>query len=175
VLIIPIAVLLHQKAWMGAFWLIVIAGFSDALDGFLARAFNWQSRLGAILDPIADKALLIFIFLSLAHKGMIPVWLAAIVVFRDIIILAGAISYRWVFKEIEISPLFISKINTAVQILFVFTIMYHLAFTGSSYWQIPGFVVNSLQKLVALTTIMSGVAYVVIWSRNAKNRAKHLH
>ena len=170
-MIIPIAMLLHQNAWSAAFWLILLAGISDALDGFLARAFNWQSRLGAILDPLADKALLIFVFLSLAHKGMIPVWLAAIVVIRDIVILAGAVTYRWLFKEIEISPLFISKINTAIQILFVFAIMYHLAFSGSSYWQLPLSVVNSLQSLVALTTIVSGIAYVVIWSRNAKNRS----
>ena len=170
-MIIPIAMLLYQNAWSAAFWLILLAGISDALDGFLARAFNWQSRLGAILDPLADKALLIFVFLSLAHKGMIPVWLAAIVVIRDIVILAGAVTYRWLFKEIEISPLFISKINTAIQILFVFAIMYHLAFSGSSYWQLPLSVVNSLQSLVALTTIVSGIAYVVIWSRNAKNRS----
>lgn len=174
VLIIPIAVLLHQKAWLGAFWLIFLAGFSDALDGFLARAFNWQSRLGAILDPLADKALLIFVFLSLAHRGMIPVWLAILVVVRDIVILAGAMTYRWLFKEIQISPLLISKINTAVQILFVFAIMYHLAFSDSSYLYLPLFVVDSLQSLVALTTIVSGVAYVVIWSRNAKTRAKQL-
>ena len=173
-LIIPIAMLLHQKAWTSVFWLMLLAGFSDALDGFLARTFNWQSRLGAILDPLADKALLVFVFLSLAHKGIIPVWLAALVVVRDIIILAGAISYRWLFKDIQISPLFISKINTAVQILFVFAIMYHLAFSGTSYWQLSLSVVNSLQSLVVLTTIVSGVAYVLIWLRNANVRSKQL-
>ncbi len=154
---------LHQEAWGNAFLLMFVAGVSDGLDGFLARAFNWRSRLGAILDPLADKALLVFVFLMLAHKGVIPLWLALLVVFRDVIILLGATTYRWLFKELTIAPLLISKVNTAAQILFVLAIMYHLAIES-----LPTFIVNGLQILVAATTMISGIAYVIIWSRNAR-------
>lgn len=163
-LIIPIAILLHRQSWTNAFILILIAGISDALDGFLARVFNWQSRLGSILDPLADKALLIFIFLSLAHKGIIPIWLAALVVGRDLIILLGATAFQWMTRQLEMSPLFISKVNTALQILFILFIMYHLAFSN-----LPPQLIEGMQIAVAITTVLSGLAYIVIWSGNTKN------
>lgn len=164
-LIIPIAILLHRQSWMYAFILILIAGISDALDGFLARVFSWQSRLGSILDPLADKALLVLIFVSLAYQDFIPVWLAALVVGRDLIILSGAIAFQWITHQLEISPLFISKVNTALQILFILLIMYHLAFSSLSQTLLEG-----MQIAVAITTILSGIAYIVIWSGNIKNK-----
>ena len=88
-LVLPIAIQLYNEAWMSAFILFFIAGISDGIDGFLARAFNWKSKLGAMLDPIADKLLLTVIFITLAYKGVIPVWLAALVVVRDIVIIIG--------------------------------------------------------------------------------------
>lgn len=157
-LIIPIGIMLQRELWLNAFVLILIAGLSDALDGFLARVFNWQSHLGSILDPLADKALLILIFMSLAEKGMIPLWLAVLVVSRDIIILFGAIAYQWMTNRLEMSPLFTSKINTALQILFVLLIMYHLAFAT-----IAPLYIDSLQIAVAFTTVVSGLAYIMIW------------
>lgn len=162
-LIAPIIILLHRQSWMNAFVLILIAGISDALDGFLARVFSWQSRLGSILDPLADKALLIFVFVSLAYQGIIPVWLAVLVVARDSVILVGAIMLQWLTGHLEMSPLFISKLNTALQILFVLVIMYHLAFSA-----LPAQYIETLQIAVAAITAMSGVAYVVIWSGFAK-------
>ena len=89
-MVLPIAVQLHYGDWSFAFVLIFIAGLSDALDGFLARTFSWQSNLGSFLDPIADKLLLIVIFVLLADKNIIPVWLTGLVVGRDILIVLGA-------------------------------------------------------------------------------------
>jgi len=163
-LIIPIALLLHHQSWANAFILILIAGVSDALDGFLARVFNWQSRLGSFLDPIADKLLLIVIFISLAHKGIIPIWLTCLVIGRDLIILLGASACQWITRKLEMSPLFISKVNTALQILFILLIMYHLAFSNLP-WQL----IEGMQIAVAITTILSGLAYIVIWSKDTKN------
>lgn len=166
-MIFPIAVFLIQESWLNAFILILIAGISDGIDGFLARRFNWQSKLGAVLDPLADKALTIVLFIMLAHKGVISIWLAALVVSRDLIILGGATAYHWLTKKLEMSPLFISKLNTALQILFVLVIMYHLAFSA-----IPLQLLNVFQLIVAVTTIVSGIMYVVIWSGYAKQEHK---
>ena len=160
ILVLPIAILLHKEAWLSAFILIFIAGISDAIDGFLARAFRWQSHLGSILDPLADKLLLIVLFVSLASKGIIPVWLAALVVGRDVIILIGAIIFQWLTRDLKMSPLFSSKVNTALQIIFVLAVMYHLAVS-----QLSDSLIYTLQISVALTTLFSGFLYVIYWTR----------
>ncbi len=149
---------------MNAFILILIAGISDALDGFLARVFSWQSRLGSFLDPIADKLLLIVLFISLAHKGVIPLWLTVLVIGRDLIILLGASACQWLTHKLDMSPLFISKVNTALQIVFILFIMYHLAFAS-----LPQQFIEGMQIAVAVTTILSGLAYIVIWTGYTKN------
>jgi len=151
--------LLHG-AWGSAFTLIFIAGASDALDGFLARSFKWQSKLGAFLDPLADKLLLIVVFVTLAYKEVIPNWLAVIVVSRDFLIILGAIIYHWVTRELRMSPLLISKANTAMQICFVLALMYHLAIDP-----IPESTLSILKYSVAATTLISGILYVIHWSR----------
>ena len=163
-LVLPIAIHLHQESWRVALVLIFIAGISDALDGFLARKFNWQSRLGSFLDPIADKLLLIVIFVSLAHKDLIPLWLAFLVVARDAVIVAGASFYQWKTRALEISPLISSKINTAVQVIFVLGLLVHLA-----VFPLSDSLIFGLKLAVALTTIVSGVLYVICWSRHCKN------
>ncbi len=160
ILVLPIAFQLQNEAWLSAFILIFIAGISDALDGFLARAFNWQSQLGSILDPLADKLLLIVIFVSLAYKGIIPNWLAVLVVTRDFVILFGAIIYQWLTRELKITPLFSSKVNTAFQIIFVLALMYHLAISSLS-----NSLLYVLQIGVATTTLFSGFSYVICWAR----------
>ena len=159
-LVLPIALELQNEAWLNAFVLIFIAGVSDALDGFLARAFKWQSKLGSILDPLADKLLLIVIFVSLAYKGVIPNWLAILIVVRDFVILLGAITYHYLTRELKVSPLFSSKINTAFQIIFVLALMYHLAINPLSED-----LFTLLQIGVTLTTLFSGISYVICWAR----------
>ena len=153
---------------MSAFILFFIAGVSDGIDGFLARAFNWKSKLGAMLDPIADKLLLTVIFITLAFKGVIPVWLAVLVVLRDIIIIIGAITYHWLTRELTMSPLFSSKINTALQISYVLVLIYHLAIAPVSEK-----LIYALQVGVAITILISGILYVIVWSRHTINFYKN--
>ncbi len=159
ILVLPIAFQLHHEAWASAFVLIFIAGVSDALDGFLARIYHWQSQLGSILDPLADKLLLIVILIILANKGVVPYWLLALVVGRDAVILVGAIIYRWLTKDLTISPLLSSKVNTALQIFFVLTLMFHL-----SIMALPESLITGLEIGVAITTLLSGFLYVKCWA-----------
>lgn len=158
ILVFPIAYFLLNEDWMHAFTLIFIAGISDALDGFLARTFHWQSELGSILDPIADKLLLVIIFVTLAYRGVIPNWLAFLVIARDVLILSGAISYQWLTQDLKIAPLLSSKINTALQIVFVLVLMYHLAIAT-----LPQISMYLLQIAVVITTLYSGVKYIICW------------
>ncbi len=156
---LPIAYLLLSEAWAQALVLIFVAGVSDALDGFLARTFHWQSELGSIIDPIADKLLLVIIFVTLAYRGIIPNWLALLVIARDVVILSGAISYQWFTQDLKIAPLLSSKINTALQIVFVLMLMYHLAISS-----LPLELMLLLQIAVVVTTLYSGVKYIICWS-----------
>lgn len=158
-LVLPIAIQLYHGNWMFAFVLIFIAGLSDALDGFLARAFNWQSNLGSFLDPIADKLLLIVIFVLLAHKNIIPIWLMGLVVGRDIVIVAGASFYQWKTRALKMSPLISSKINTAMQVIFVLCMLIHL-----TVMPLPSLLIQGLVWVVALTTVVSGALYVINWT-----------
>ncbi len=108
---------------LAAFIVFVIAGIGDGVDGFIARQYNLRSRLGAYLDPVADKTLLVSIYLSLTSLGEIPVWLAMIVVSRDLFIIGGVI-LAWILdRPIEVHPLVISKINTAAQIILAAVIL----------------------------------------------------
>ncbi len=163
-LVLPIAILLLNKAWEMAFILIFIAGISDAFDGFLARTFHWQSKLGSILDPVADKLLLVVLFVTLAYRDIIPSWLAALVISRDVVILVGAMSYQWITHDLKITPLLSSKLNTALQIVFVLLLMYHLAVSP-----VPEKAMFAMQIAVVVTTIISGVKYVICWTNYYKN------
>ncbi len=151
--------LLHKESWSMAFVLIFIAGVSDGVDGYLARAYRWQSRLGTILDPLADKLLIVIIFIIMGYKGIIPQWLVILVIARDFIILAGAISYQWLTKNLEVSPLFSSKINTAFQIVFVMGLMLHL-----TVFPLASYILTTAQFAVAIIAVVSGVSYVKCWS-----------
>jgi len=149
---------------MSAFVLIFIAGLSDALDGYLARAFSWQSNLGSFLDPIADKLLLIVFFVLLSHKNIIPIWLTGLVVGRDIIIVVGASFYQWKTRALKMSPLISSKINTAMQVIFVLFMLIHLAVLP-----LPNYIIQGLVLMVALTTLVSGALYVINWTHYYNN------
>jgi cardiolipin synthase len=115
-----------QFGWaLAIFWL---AGFSDGLDGYLAVRFNWSSRLGGLLDPTADKLLITGMFITLAWTGHIPVWLAAVVILRDVVIVAGAMAYNFIVKPVPGEPTRISKLNTALQMLFVLFVLSRAGF-----------------------------------------------
>ena len=143
-LLVPMIVWAIVEGYSGAaFILFVVAGVSDGIDGFIARRYDLRSRLGAYLDPLADKALLVSIFLSLTFLGEIPLWLAMIVVSRDLLIIGGVL-LAWVLdRPMEVRPLYISKINTAAQIIFAALVR----MSGASSWETV--VVNCAHASVA--------------------------
>jgi cardiolipin synthase len=142
-----------------AFVLFVVAGISDAVDGWLARRYGGNS-VGAILDPVADKALLVTMYVTLAAVNQLPDWLAILVVFRDLVIVGGVIVLAVLGDPVLIRPLFISKVNTLLQIMLVGVVMLQAGF-GLSLWGVePGLI-----WLVAASTFASGGAYVWVTAR----------
>ena len=135
---------------------------TDAVDGYLARRFHWISRWGAMVDPIADKFLMVLTFLTLGYIHAIPLWLLLTVVIRDIVIIAGGVAYHFVIGVYEFKPTLISKCNTFLQIIFVILIMFQLAFTV-----IPLFIINLLMHLVFITSVISLIDYVFVWGMKA--------
>lgn len=145
-----------------AFWVFVGAGVSDALDGFIAKQFDAETMIGAFLDPLADKALLIGSYIALGYMGHLPGWLVILVVFRDVLILGGAILYGVIANELDPRPLWVSKANTTAQILLAAWVLGNLGLgLGMEV------VSTLLIYLVAGTTLASGGAYVWIWGRKA--------
>lgn len=138
-----------------AFWVFVAAGISDGLDGWLARVRNARSRLGAILDPVADKALLVSIYVTLAAVGVLPDWLAILVVFRDLLIVGGVIMLTLLEQKPAIQPILLSKANTLLQILLAAAA---LAIAGFG-WPARG-LLEALIWATAGSTVASGAVYV---------------
>ena len=142
---------------MLAFLTCCIAGLSDILDGFVARILKSPSTVGAYLDPIADKVLLVGLYLTLGIKGLIFPWLVILIVFRDLLIVGGALLLAMLDKPYKVKPIMISKINTLLQIIAVAFVLGQAAFAFS----FPSFT-NALFILVAITTVFSGFAYVML-------------
>ena len=138
-----------------AFLLFVGAGISDAVDGWLARVRNARSFIGSVLDPLADKALLVSVYVTLAIIGVLPDWLAILVVFRDLLIVGGLLVLALMGLRPAIQPIFISKLNTAMQIGLAGTALLLAGFALDGGWLLP-----ALIACVAATTIASGIAYV---------------
>jgi len=154
-LCVPFAVWLVLEGSFGAaFWVFVAAGFSDAVDGYVAKNFDRRTRLGALLDPLADKALLTGVYLSLGAVGMLPVWLVVLVVLRDGLILGGFFLVHATDAPRQFHPLFISKINTAVQIALVGFVLARLGLGLDG-----GVVTAVLVAAAAVTTVWSGLSY----------------
>lgn len=165
--IAPICWLLWQESYEWALSLLVLAGLSDALDGFLARRYGWLTRLGAMLDPVADKLFVVAVFLVFGLKGDLPWWLIALVMGRDVLIVLGAIAYRLFTGRLDMRPLIISKLNTGLQIFLLATTLLHVAL-----YPLPTWFNTSLQWSVAVTTVLSGAAYVLLWSRYALRKGE---
>ncbi|MFG1347246.1 CDP-alcohol phosphatidyltransferase family protein [Xanthobacter autotrophicus DSM 431] len=144
-----------------AFWLFLAAGVSDGLDGFIAKRFHMQTELGAYLDPVADKALLVSIYVTLAVVGLIPRWVAIAVVSRDVMIIGAIVLSLVMAKPVTISPLLVSKVNTALQIAFA---AFVLASSGFGL-ALPGLFQLGL-VLVGLLTCLSAAAYLAAWTRH---------
>ena len=160
--IAPICWLLWQHDYVNAVSLLIIAGLSDALDGYLARRYGWFTTLGAWLDPIADKLFVAALYITLGLQAYLPWWLVSLVLGRDLVIGGGALLFRRVTGSLSIQPLKISKINTALQILLL-----ALTLTNIALYSIPVGLQVSVQWAVALSTLLSGGAYIVLWSRYA--------
>ncbi|OPH83191.1 CDP-alcohol phosphatidyltransferase family protein [Nitrobacter vulgaris] len=144
-----------------AFAIFVVAGVSDAVDGFLAKRFNMASELGALLDPLADKALLVSIFVTLGILGAVPIWLVILVVSRDIMIV-GAVIVSWLFnKPVPMKPLLVSKLNTGAQVGFAALVLAALGFgfDSSPYDTL-------LMVAIAVLTLVSVSFYLVEWVRH---------
>lgn len=161
-LVMPIVASLLASRYDLALLLIVVAGASDALDGFLAKTFGWRSRLGSLLDPIADKLLMISTFITLVYIGLVPLPLTAIVVLRDIVIVIGALVYERISGELRGEPTLISKLNTACQLAFLV-----LAIAQAGFGWPPVDWLVLLGAAVVFTSVTSGVNYVLVWSKRA--------
>jgi cardiolipin synthase len=161
-IIVPIViVMIMQQRWTVAFSLFVVAGISDAVDGFIARRFDMKSEFGAYMDPIADKALLVSIYVTLAIVGAIPGWLAIIVVSRDVMIVA-AVLLSWVMsRPVEIKPILVSKLNTGAQIAFA-----AFALAANAFGAELAGLEDVAMVLVATLTIASAGAYLGGWLRH---------
>lgn len=167
-LVAPFLWALLEERYSTALLLFVIAGVSDALDGFLAKYFGWTSELGGLLDPIADKLLLMGAILALGWLNELPGWLVALVILRDLLIVCGAISYHMLIERLEAAPLMISKLNTLVQLMLVCAVIVHYGMIP-----LPEILLTGLIALTAITTVWSGSAYVRQWSQRARNRRRN--
>lgn len=161
-LVAPIILLLLDKHFAAALGLFMLAGASDALDGYLAKKYGWQSRLGTILDPLADKLLLVSTYLALGWLALLPVWLVIAVIARDLVVVLGAVAYHFLLGRYEMAPTLASKMNTAAQIILVLVII------GSSVMASPLLWLHeSLVYIVLVTTLISGADYVWTWGTRA--------
>jgi cardiolipin synthase (CMP-forming) len=158
---VPFAIwLIAEERYGAAFWVFVGAGISDALDGYIAKNFDRRTRLGALLDPVADKALLTGVYLSLGLAGILPLWLVVLVLLRDALIVGGFLAVHRTATPDQVEPLFVSKINTGVQIALVGFV---LAREGLGIGAGP--VTAVLIAGAAVTTVWSGMSYLARLAR----------
>lgn len=161
-LIWPIIATLHAGEHLAALALFFAAAVSDGLDGYLAKRFNWTSELGKVLDPLADKALLVTVFVECAWLGLVPWWLTAAVVARDVLIGLGALTYRLWFGPLRGRPTIVSKVNTAAQLLYVMLVVLNAAVQLP-----PREVLDACAWLTFATTVLSGLHYILSFTRRA--------
>ncbi len=160
-LIVPFLVYFLHGGWYAtALALFLIAGLSDAADGFLAKRFGQATRLGRVLDPLADKALVVTLYITLGWEGWVPFWLVVAVVSRDAIIVSGAMVFHYLTGALEIAPTYLSKANTTVQLaLLAFILVEAAGGLDLAAWR------GYLAWLVLITTVGSGLQYIILWLR----------
>ncbi|MBM4201841.1 MAG: CDP-alcohol phosphatidyltransferase family protein [Gammaproteobacteria bacterium] len=164
VLVGPVVLTMAAGRFDWALGLFILAGVSDAVDGFLAKFFDWQSWLGSFLDPVADKLLLVSCYLTLGLMGLAPGWLVLAVVLRDVVIVAGAIAYYRLSGPYEGRPLLISKLNTLLQLSLVVALLFH-----HGLQPLPAVLLALLTYGALFTTVASGAWYVFVWGRNYRH------
>jgi cardiolipin synthase len=161
-LIWPTIVALDAGEYWAALALVAVCAVSDGLDGWLAKRFNWTSHLGRILDPLADKLLLVALFLTATWINLIPWWLTAVAVARDVLIGSGALLYRVIWGPLHGRPTILSKINTGMQLAVSLA-----AILGAACELPTREMVTALAIVTVLTTVVSGADYVVVFTRRA--------
>ena len=161
-LIWPTVDALYSGNYWTALVLVAVCAVSDGVDGWLAKRFNWTSNLGKILDPLADKLLLVSLYLAATWMNLIPWWLTAIVVGRDVLIGSGAVVYRLWFGPLHGRPTIVSKINTGMQLAVVLA-----AILGAATGLPTPEMVIALAILTLFTTIVSGADYLAMFTRRA--------
>jgi cardiolipin synthase len=161
-LVVPIVWLLVRGQYAATLLTFAAAAVTDGLDGLLAKRFGWTTEVGKVLDPIADKLLLVATYVTLAALGLVPVWLATVVVLRDLVIAAGAATYRWLYGPLQGRPTFVSKLNTVCQIVYALAVVA----AAAAGWP-PDWVLLTLGALTFVTTVVSGADYVLQYSRRA--------
>jgi cardiolipin synthase (CMP-forming) len=166
-LIAPFLAYLHQANYPVALYVFLFAGLTDALDGWLARHFHWQSRFGSLIDPVADKLLIASSFISLALIGKLPWWLVTLVFVRDITISFGVLAWqRFRPERPDFKPTWLSKINTVLQLTLVIFCLVDLAFLKA----LPE-ITRTLIALTTLTTTATYIDYVWTWGKKAATPA----
>jgi len=158
-LVIPIVYGLLTQHEELAFYILVIAAFTDSIDGYIARQFHWSSRLGSVLDPLADKILMVSVFGVLSYLGEVPFWLLSMVVLREIVLISGTVILHLIIGPYEIHPIKISKLNTFLQILLTFLLVFNKSFAV-----IPTIWIALLMYVVFVTTLVSMLAYMWTWT-----------
>lgn len=169
-LVAPVVYAMLSQRFSLALLLFIAAGVSDAVDGFLAKFFHWQSRLGSFLDPIADKLLLVSCFVAAAALSLLPAWLVVAVVLRDLVIVVGAAVYYRLLGPFDGRPLLTSKLNTLVQLILIVVVLVDQGVTPVSplLLQLLGIVTLS-------TTVASGVMYVYFWGQSYFRATRSSH
>jgi cardiolipin synthase len=163
VAVIPVVWLLLEHRFGWALLLFAVAGVSDGVDGYLAKHYGWQSRLGGILDPLADKTLLVSCFLVLGSLGKLPIWLVMAVIFRDLVIVSGALLYHYRVADVDAAPTLASKLNTVIQLVLVI-----LVIMDAGPIPLPDTLIEALIWACLATVVVSGVQYVWVWGRRAR-------
>lgn len=162
-LIVPFLLYLFNDQYKAAFYVFILAGLSDGLDGWLARHFHWQSFFGSFVDPLADKLLVASSFISLAILGSLPWWLVILVFLRDFTISMGVVAWYWfIQKKLDFEPTFLSKLNTTLQLILITLCLFELA-----YFKFSTYLITSLIYIIAVTTLITYIHYLWIGCHKA--------
>ncbi|MEP6940412.1 MAG: CDP-alcohol phosphatidyltransferase family protein [Rudaea sp.] len=163
VLVVPLVVFVARHDFDAALIVVAVAGASDALDGLLAKRYGWQSWLGGVIDPLADKLLLLSCFISLNLADVLPSWMMWLAIARDLVIVFGATTYHFLVGKVVPQPSTLSKATTCLQIAFVIALLVN----HSSWFALPVALIDALLWIAAAATACSGLQYVYVWSRKA--------
>jgi cardiolipin synthase len=166
-MVYPVAHWILQERYADVMLLFALAASTDALDGFLAKRFGWTSQLGRFLDPLADKLLLLAVFICLSVNGDVPWALTALVLLRDLVIVFGALTYKVLFGPVNGNPTIASKINTLAQIVYCLAVV-----AAAAYLWPPQWAVIALGAFVLFSTCVSGIDYTLIYARRAQAVAR---